>query len=298
MSGTKNLLITDIYEPGSTFKVLTAAANLEEYYKGNTNAYSPQYVFNNSNFRVVTGGKIKCWTSHSSKKHYNQTLAEALNNSCNPCFTDMALSLGKDTIYSYLEAFGYGNVLGVDLPGEQGGLLLDKEKVTQGDLARIGFGQAIAVTPLQLAYATMAAVNGGKLMSPYIVKSISDSNGNVVKRYYPTQKSQAISEKTSKILAEMLEGVVSEGSGKLAYIDGYRVGGKTGTAQKYENGVIAKGKNVASFVGFFPANDPKYLCLMIVDEPMGVTYGSQVAAPYVKMIFEQIIAYKNMAPVS
>jgi len=298
MLGTKNLMITDVYEPGSTFKVLTAAANIEEYNKGNKNAFSPYYVFNNSNYRIVDGGKISCWTTHSSQKHNNQTLSDALNNSCNPCFTDMALSLGKDIMYSYLEAFGYGSILGVDLPGEQSGLLLNKADVTRGDLARIGFGQAIAVTPLQLAYATAAAINGGKLMTPYIVKAIVDDDNNLVKKFYPTQKSQPISKKTSSMLAEMLEGVVEKGSGKLAYIEGYEVGGKTGTAQKYENGAIARGKNVSSFVGFFPASDPKYLCLMIVDEPEGITYGSQVAAPYVKMIFEQIIAYKNIKPLS
>jgi len=298
MAGTKNLLITDVYEPGSTFKVLTAAANLEEYHKGNQKAFSPQYVFNNLGYRVVDGGKINCWTKHVGSKHSNQTLADALSNSCNPCFTDIALSLGKDTMYSYLNAFGYGTMLGIDLLGEQSGLLLDKNNVTNGDLARIGFGQSIAVTPLQLAYATAAAVNGGRLMTPYIVKSITDSKNNLIKSYYPVEKNKVISQEVSRLLAEMLEGVVSNGSGKLAYIEGYRVGGKTGTAQKYENGVIAQGKNVSSFVGFFPSNNPQYLCLMIVDEPVGVSYGSQVAAPYVKMIFEQIIAYKNIAPVS
>lgn len=298
LKGTKNLLITDVYEPGSTFKVLTAAANLEEYNKGNKKAFSPTYIFNNSGFRVVDSGRINCWTKHSGTKHYNQTLSDALNNSCNPCFTDIALSLGVETMYSYLDAFGYGSTLGIDLAGEQAGLLLNKSSVTKGDLARIGFGQAIAVTPLQLAYATAAAVNGGKLMTPYLVKSIRNTDGNLVKSYYPTQKSQPISKETSALLAKMLEGVVSNGSGKLAYIDGYQVGGKTGTAQKYENGVIAQGKNVSSFVGFFPASDPQYLCLMIVDEPVGISYGSQVAAPYVKLIFEQIIAYKNIAPLS
>lgn len=298
MQGTKNLLITDVYEPGSTFKVLTAAANLEEYKKGNKNAFSPSYVFNNSSVRYVDGGKISCWTKHTGSKHYNQTLADALSNSCNPCFTDIALSLGKDVLYAYLGAFGYGNTLGIDLAGEQSGILVPKNSVTNGDLARIGFGQSIAVTPLQLAFATAAAVNGGKLMTPYLVDSILDENGNVVKKNYPSIKSKPISAETSALLAEMLEGVVTNGSGKLAYIDGYRVGGKTGTAQKYENGVIARGKNVASFVGFFPANDPLYLCLMIVDEPQGVSYGSQVAAPYVKLVFEQIIAYKNIQRVS
>lgn len=298
LKGTKNLLITDVYEPGSTFKVLTAAANIEEHKKGNKRAFSSSYIFNNSGFRVLESGKINCWTKHSPTKHFNQTLSDALNNSCNPCFTDIALSLGVETMYSYLDSFGYGSVLGIDLAGEQAGLLLNKSSVTNGDLARIGFGQAIAVTPLQLAYATAAAVNGGKLMTPYLVKSIRSNDGNLVKSNYPTQKAQPISKESSAELAKMLEGVVTNGSGKLAYIDGYQVGGKTGTAQKYENGIIAQGKNVSSFVGFFPSADPQYLCLMIVDEPVGISYGSQVAAPYVRLIFEQIIAYKNIAPLS
>ena len=294
IAGTKNLLVTDVYEPGSTFKVLTAAANMEEYSLGNKKAFAPDHIFDNSNFRVVDGGKIKCWTKHSGTKHHNQKLSDALNNSCNPCFTDIGLSLGKDTMYKYLKAFGYGSVTGVDISGEQAGILVEQGAVTNGDLARISFGQTIAVTPIQLAYATAAAVNGGKLLTPYLVKSITDDTGRTIKRFYPAIKSQPISAQTSKTLALMLEGVVKNGSGKLAYIDGYRVGGKTGTAQKYKNGVIAQGKNVASFVGFFPANDPEYLCLMIVDEPQGVTYGSQVAAPYAKLVFEQIIAYKKI----
>ncbi len=299
MEGTKNLLVTDVYEPGSTFKVLTAAADLEEYFKGNKKALGPTHIFNNSSTRTVDGGKkIKCWTTHSGVRHHNQTLSDALNNSCNPCFTDIALSLGKNKVYDYLDAFGYGKVSGVDIMGEQAGILVDRSLVTNGDLARIGFGQTIAVTPIQLAYATCAAVNGGKLLTPYIVKSVTDGEGNIVKNFYPTVKDRVISEKTSSILSEMLEGVVSKGSGKLAYIEGYKVGGKTGTAQKYQNGIIAQGKYVSSFVGYFPSNNPQYLCLMIVDEPQGISYGSQVAAPYVKLVFEQIIAYKNIPKVS
>lgn len=298
MKYSKNTLLTDVYEPGSTFKVLTAAACLEEYAKGNPNAFSASHVFANSaGTRIVDGSKIKCWTKHANGKHSNQTLAEALNNSCNPIFTDIALSLGKDVMYDYLNKFGYGKTTGIDFLGEQSGLLVTQSAVTRGDLARIGFGQTIAVTPLQLCMATAAAVNGGLLFKPYLVKEISDPTTNqVVQRFYPTVVNRVISQQTSSQIAKMLQGVVANGGGKNAYIEGYQVGGKTGTAQKFVNGALAQGKYVSSFVGFFPASSPKYLCLFIVDEPQGQSYGSIVAAPYAGLIFREIINYKQIEP--
>ncbi len=298
MKYSKNTLLTDVYEPGSTFKVLTAAACLEEYSNGNVNAYSATHVFTNSaGTRIIDGSKIKCWTKHANGKHSNQTLADALNNSCNPIFTDIALSLGKDVMYDYLDKFGYGTPTGIDFLGEQSGLLVSQSAVTRGDLARIGFGQTIAVTPLQLCMATAAAVNGGLLMQPYLVKEISDPTTNqVVQRFYPTVVNRTISQETSRQIAEMLQGVVKNGGGKNAYIEGYQVGGKTGTAQKFVDGALAQGKYVSSFVGFFPASSPKYLCLFIVDEPQGQSYGSIVAAPYAGLIFREIINYKNISP--
>ncbi|MDE7163050.1 MAG: hypothetical protein K2O44_03115 [Clostridia bacterium] len=293
---SRNCLISDIYEPGSTFKVITSAANLEEYLRGNSGAYSPSYVFNGSRTRTVDGTKIKCWSDHSNGKHSNQTLAEALNNSCNPCFTDIALSLGKDKFYEYLTAFGLGNVTGIDFNGEALGMLVPQSLVRDCDLARIGFGQTVAVSGLQLACATAAAVNGGSYYVPHFLKSIVSSDGKTVEEYKPIIKQQPVSEKASRLLAEMLEGVVKEGSGKKAYIEGYKVGGKTGTAQKYEDGHIASGKYVSSFVGFFPANNPQYLALIVVDEPVGTYYGSAVAAPVAREIFEDIIKIKNIQP--
>ena len=293
---TRNCMVSDIYEPGSTFKVITAAANLEEYLKGNNKAFSPNYVFNGSRTRTVDGTKIKCWSDHSNGKHSNQTLAEALNNSCNPCFTDIALALGKDTFYGYLNAFGLGNVTGIDFSGEALGMLVPQSLVRDCDLARIGFGQTIAVTGLQLACATAAAVNGGDYYVPRLLKSVISSDGKTVENYPAVLKQKVISAKASSLLAQMLEGVVSEGSGKKAYIEGYKVGGKTGTAQKYENGHIAQGKYVSSFVGFFPADAPRYLALIIVDEPQGTYYGSAVAAPVAREIFQDIISIKNIKP--
>ena len=293
---SRNSLVSDIYEPGSTFKILTAAADLEEYYRGNKSAFSPSYVFNGSRTRTVDGTKIKCWSDHSNGKHSNQTLAEALNNSCNPCFTDIALALGKDKFYEYLTAFGLGNVTGIDFNGEALGMLVPQALVRDCDLARIGFGQTIAVSGLQLACAAAAAVNGGNYYAPHLLKSIVSSDGKTVEEYSPVLKQKPISEQASRQLASMLEGVVKEGSGKKAYIEGYKVGGKTGTAQKYEDGHIAAGKYVSSFVGFFPSDSPRYLALIIVDEPTGTYYGSAVAAPVAKEIFEDIIKIKNIQP--
>lgn len=291
----RNTLLTDIYEPGSTFKIVTAAADLQEYKNGNSKAFSDKHVFGSSNYRIIDGSKISCWTSHNNGRHSNQTLSDALNNSCNPIFTDIALSLGKSTFYKYLDLFGLGKTTGIDFSGEQSGILVPQTSVTNGDLARIGFGQSIAVTPLQLISAVCCAVNGGLLMQPYLVKEIKSKN-TLAARFTPTVRNRAISAEVSAQLALMLEGVVSGGSGKHAYIEGYRVGGKTGTAQKFENGKIAEGKYVSSFVGFFPANKPKYAAIVIVDEPVGQHYGSAVAAPYAKIIFEQIINYKNIKP--
>ena len=284
----RNGLISDSYEPGSTFKVLTAAANIEEYLSGNKAAFSASHIFNSSRYRYVDGQKVKCWSNHANGKHSALNLAGALNNSCNPIFVDIAMALGKETMYKYIEAFGYGKATGAQ------GMVLPVSAVHNVDLARIAFGQTIAVTGIQLAAATAAAINGGNYYTPYLVEEIYADNGVVAERISPKNKGRAISEKASEILASMLESVVKDGSGKHAYIENYRVGGKTGTAQKYENGKIAVGKYVSSFVGFFPANDPKYLALVIVDEPQGSYYGSTVAAPYAKKVFEGIIRLKNM----
>ncbi len=225
---TRNGVVCDIYEPGSTFKIVTSAANIEEYLKGNKAAFSTNYVFPSSRTRAVDGTTVKCWSNHANGKHCNQTLAQALNNSCNPCFTDIALSLGTNTFYEYLSAFGFGKRTGIDYGGESYGLLLPQTTVRGCDLARIGFGQTIAVSGIQLACATASAINGGYYYTPRLVKRIYADDGYVLQENEVTLKRRTISEKASKILAEMLEGVIKEGSGKKAYIEGYRVGGKTG----------------------------------------------------------------------
>ena len=293
---SRNRLVSDIYEPGSTFKIVTAAANIEETLKGNANALSLDHIYPSSRTRTVDGTKIKCWSDHANGKHSNQTLAEALNNSCNPCFVDIALSLGKETFYRYLTAFRFGKATGVDFSGEAIGMLLPESTVQNCDLARIGFGQTIAVTPLQLAAAAASAVNGGYYYAPRIVNEIYSSDNSVREKIQPNLLGRTVSGEASEILSSMLEGVVRDGSGKHAYIEGYRVAGKTGTAQKYENGVIAQGKYVSSFLGYFPANAPRYLALIIVDEPQGSYYGSTVAAPCAKDIFQKIIEINRLEP--
>lgn len=291
---SRNSLFCDVYEPGSTFKVVTAASDIEEWLKGNPKALSTSHVFSSAVTRSVDGTTIKCWSTHANGKHANQTIAEALNNSCNPCFVDMALALGKDTFYEYLKAFHFGSVTGIDFSGEAHGLLMPCSAVRDCDLARIGFGQTIAVTGLQLACAVASAVNGGYYYTPRLLSSVTDEYGNLVKKGESVLLNRTISEKASSLLSSMLEGVVRDGSGKKAYIEGYRIGGKTGTAQKYENGRIAAGKYVSSFVGFFPSDDPQYLCLIVVDEPQGTYYGSAVAAPLAKEVFQGIIDAKNI----
>ena len=225
---SRNTTVCDVYEPGSTFKIITSAVNIEEYLKGNTKAFSTNYVFSSSRIRNVDGTTVKCWSNHANGKHCNQTLAQALNNSCNPCFTDMALSLGKDTFYAYLSSFGFGKRTGIDFSGEAYGLVMPQKAVRDCDLARIGFGQTIAVSGLQLACAVASTVNGGYYYQPTLVRKIYADDGYILRQNKPNLIRRTVSEKTSQILSKMLEGVVTEGSGKKAYIDGYQIAGKTG----------------------------------------------------------------------
>ena len=226
----RNGIICDVYEPGSTFKVLTAAANIEEYLQGNKNAFSIEHVYNSSRYRFVDGQKVKCWSDHKNGKHIALNLQGALNNSCNPIFVDIAMSLGKETMYKYINAFNYGSTTGIDFLGETQGMVLPVSAVQNVDLARISFGQTIAVSGLQLASATCSAINGGNYFTPYLVSEIYADNGIVAEKIEPQLKSKTISKKASKILNQMLEKVVSEGSGKQAYIEGYSVAGKTGVS--------------------------------------------------------------------
>ena len=287
MNGVKNHAVTDVYEPGSTFKIITLAAAIEE---GVVNDGTRYYC---SGSRVVDGQKIKCWKTQG---HGSQTLADAVKNSCNVAFMDMALALGTERLYKYVDAFGFNEKSGIDLNGEVKSLVISKQNVVSVDLARIGFGHAIAVTPISLVRACTAAVNGGNLLTPYVCQSITDTDGNVA--YYARSQGKAvISVSTSKKVSQLLKGVVESGSGKGSYVSGYSIGGKTGTAQKYENGSIARGKYVASFIGFAPAENPEYVVYVSVDEPKGyLYYGSIVAAPYAGQVFSNIFAHFGIEP--
>ncbi|MBO5926677.1 MAG: hypothetical protein J6Q38_03885, partial [Clostridia bacterium] len=197
-------LISDSYEPGSTFKILTASSNVEEYSKGNKNAYSESHIFSSSRYRYIDGSKIKCWSTHENGKHANENLSMALNNSCNPIFVDIALSLKKDIFYDYIYKFGYGKTTGIDLNGEAQGMLLPKESVLNADLARISFGQAIACTPLQLLNATAIAINGGNKVTPHLVKEIYSNNGEAKIETEIKCENNVISKSTSKTIRSYL----------------------------------------------------------------------------------------------
>lgn len=275
--------VTDIYEPGSTFKILTVSAALEE---GLTNLNDRFYC---PGYRIVDGVKIKCWKTIG---HGSQTLKEAFANSCNCCFMDLALRLGKDKFYSYMEKFGLGQKSGIDCSGEQKGILMAKSSVKNVDLARMGFGHAITLTPIQLLSAVASVTNGGCYHSPHIMEKICDEKGNVVKSIDVKVKNNVISSSTSTIVNELLEFAENK-QGKYTFVEGYNVGGKTGTAQKYqESGGIAQGKYISSFIGTYPADKPKYIVFVMVDEPSaGAYYGSIVAAPYGKEIFSRLFEY-------
>lgn len=276
---SKNMLITDVYEPGSTFKIFTTAAALE---CGVANDSSRYYC---GGSMTVDGQRIRCWRSAG---HGSQDLADGVKNSCNCVFMSLALSLGTERFYDAIEKFGFGSKTNIDFFGESAGIVMKEENVKTVDLARIGFGQAIAVTPLQLITAVSAAVNGGTLYEPYFLSKVS-SDGNVIYEHTPKVVGNPITPETSSRLRELLVGVVESGGGSKAQVSGIKIGGKTGTAQKYENGAIAAGKYVSSFVGFAPADDPEYAVLFIVDEPSGYTYyGSLTAAPYAGRIFSRI----------
>ena len=284
---SKNTMIVDVYEPGSTFKIFTTAAAIE------TGAVNDSTSFFCPGYRMVDGQRIKCWRTIG---HGSQHLSEGVKNSCNCVFMDLALRMGTESFYDKLRGFGFGSKTGVDFFSESSGLLMREENVKTVDLARIGFGQAVAVTPLQLISGVAAVVNGGVYHTPHFVNSITDSMGNTVYTQPDVQR-RVLSEETSSEMRKLLEGVVSEGSGKKAGVAGYRIGGKTGTAQKYENGAIAQGKYVSSFVGFAPADNPQYAILMIIDEPTSYAYyGSIVAAPYVGQVFEKIFDYLDIKP--
>ena len=286
---SRNRIVTDVYEPGSTFKILTLAAALD------SGCATPESRFYCNGGYIVNGERIKCW-KHAG--HGSQDLTTAAENSCNSCFMKLALDMGTETFYDYLYSFGLGASTGSDLIGEASGIVTPAKYITENDLARIGFGQSIAVTPLQLANAVSAAVNGGMLYTPHIVDKIVSPEGEIVFQSDTSPVRNVIKPETSAAVRKILQSVVDNGTGRNAKTDGYAVGGKTGTAQKYDKyGAVSAGDYICSFIGFAPAANPKYLCLILVDEPkVGPIFGSTVAAPYVRRVFEGILPYSGILP--
>lgn len=279
--------ISDVYEPGSTFKMLTASAALD------SGVTTPEDSFYCSARITVDGDTIRCW----GRAHGAETMADGLKNSCNPVFVELALRMGTDTLYRYLTAFGLGKRTGIDLPGESAGIMISSRNVKRVDLARIGFGQSVAVTPVQLMMAANAVVNGGKLMKPYLVSTIRTPDGDVLERFYPTVVSTPIRPETSETMRTLLENVVAEGGGKNAAIAGYRIGGKTGTAQVYKNGRVVRDTHIGSFYGFAPANDPQISILVIVKEAdVPVDYGSTTAAPFARQVLQEALPLLGIMP--
>lgn len=286
----RNRIATDAYEPGSTFKLITLAAALDSHtVTTDTGFYCPGYVY-------IGSDRIRCWKSGG---HGSIELTQAVESSCNVAFVNMAMAMGAETLYDYIYAFGFGSSTNSGISGESGGIVMNQKYVKDATLARIGFGQSISVTPLQLCTAVCAEVNGGLLMQPYIVDQITKPDGMVVFDNEPVVIRRVINEETSALIRQIGEEVVKNGSGRNAGIPGYRVGGKTGTAQKYDpvTHQIAQGKLIASFIGFAPANDPEFVCLILVDEPqVGTIFGSTVAAPFVKQVMEEVLRYEGYLP--
>lgn len=279
----RNKAINDTYEPGSTFKIVTASTGLEE------GVITPESTFNCTGSMVVGGRTIKCW--RYPRTHGTQTFAEGVRNSCNPVFMAVAERIGADTFYDYMIKFGFAEKTGIDLNGEAVGILHKKDDIGPVELATMSFGQTFQITPIQLLRAAAAVVNGGKLITPHFAIKTVDDNGFTVNTFEWPEGERVISEETSATMREILESVVAEGTGNKAQVEGYRIGGKTATSQKLPRG---SGKYIASFMAFAPADDPQVMALVLIDEPEGVYYGGTVAGPVMRDLLTNILPYLNI----
>ena len=273
----RNGCINDTYEPGSTFKIVTAAAGLE------AGVVTPESGFSCPGFIVVDDRRIRC---HKTTGHGSQTFTQCMMNSCNPALITVGLRLGVDTYYHYFEQFGLKKKTGIDLPGEAGTIMHQKENMGNVELATVAFGQSFQITPLQLITTAASIINGGNRVTPHFgVKAAGEEGEEIFS--YPVQE-HIVSEETSAKMRSILEAVVAEGSGRNGAVEGYRIGGKTATSQTLPRG---SGKYIASFVGFAPADDPQVIALAVIHNPQGVYYGGQVAAPVIRQLFENILPY-------
>ncbi len=285
----RNLPIWMTYEPGSTFKIITLAAALEE------GKIRFEEYFHDPGSIEVAGARLRCWKRGG---HGSETFLEVVENSCNPGFVVMGQRLGSETLFNYIRNFGFGTKTGIDLGGEENGILFKLSQVGPVELATTAFGQGVSVTPIQQVMAVSAAVNGGKLYKPHVAKAwIHPETGEVVDEIEPTLvRDNLISDETSRKVRMALESVVAKGTGRNAFIDGYRVGGKTGTAQKVVNGRYSASEHIVSFVGFAPADDPQIVVYTAIDNPKGLQFGGLIAAPVVQNIMEDSLRYLGIEP--
>ena len=275
----RNRCINDTYEPGSVFKIITSSACLEE------GVVSLDDTFFCPGYRIVEDRKIRC---HKVGGHGQETFVQGIQNSCNPVFMDIGLRLGADRFYEYFEDFGLMKLTNIDLPGEAGTIMHRKEDIGTVELATMTFGQSFQVTPIQMAVTVSSIVNGGNRVTPHVGTAILDRNGSIVEEFDYEAEPGIVSEETSETMQMLLESVVSEGSGKNAYLEGYSIGGKTATSQTLPR---SANKYISSFLGFAPADDPQILGMVIIHDPQGVYYGGTIAAPVLRSIYDNVLPY-------
>ena len=275
----RNRCINDTYEPGSVFKIITSSACLEE------GVVSLDDTFFCPGYRIVEDRKIRC---HKVGGHGQETFVQGIQNSCNPVFMDIGLRLGADRFYEYFEKFGLMKLTNIDLPGEAGTIMHKKEDIGTVELATMTFGQSFQVTPIQMAVTVSSIVNGGNRVTPHVGMEILDNNGSIVKEFDYEAEPGIVSEETSETMQMLLESVVSEGSGKNAYLEGYPIGGKTATSQTLPR---SANKYISSFLGFAPADDPQSLGMVIIHDPQGIYYGGTIAAPVLRSIYDNVLPY-------
>ena len=280
----RNTCINDTYEPGSTFKIITAAAGLE------AGAVTLEDIFSCPGFRVVEDRRIRC---HKAGGHGTETFLQGAMNSCNPVFIDVGQRLGVDRYYKYFTQFGLKGKTGIDLPGEAATIMHKKEKMGAVELATVSFGQSFQITPIQLITTAASIVNGGRRVTPHFGVRVIRSDGGAVKELSYPQGKQILSSETSASMRYVLEQVVAEGSGKRAALEGFRIGGKTATSEKLPRSLK---KYISSFLGFAPADDPRVMALITIDEPQGIYYGGTIAAPVIGELFKNILPYMGIRP--
>ena len=275
----RNRCINDTYEPGSTFKIITSAACLEE------GVVHLEDTFSCPGYRIVEDRKIRC---HKVGGHGSETFVQGIQNSCNPVFMDIGLRLGAERFYDYFSQFGLLNLTNVDLPGEAGTIMHRKEDIGLVELATMTFGQSFQITPIQMLTTVSSIINGGRRVTPHLGVEMLDKKGNTLETYSYKEGKDVVSEETSETMRMLLESVVSEGSGKNAYIEGYQIGGKTATSQTLPR---SANRYIASFIGFAPADQPQVIGMVIIHDPQGVYYGGTIAAPVLKDIYDNVLPY-------